>query len=117
MKLSDLIFTGFNKRVAALHRSSGEIIWHWKARHNGYVSLLLDGTMLIVSVNGFMYALDALSGRLIWENEMAGFGYGVTSLVSQNGVTSSSLPAQAAAVAAVAAAAQAAQTSHGSTSS
>jgi len=103
MKLSDLIFTGFNKRVAALHRDSGEIIWHWKARHNGYVTLLLDGGTLIVSVNGFMYALDALTGRLIWENEMDGFGYGVTSLVSQNGVTGASLPAQAAAAAAAAA--------------
>ena len=98
MKLSDLIFTGFNKRVAALHRNTGEIVWRWKAHHNGYVTLLLDGDMLIVSVNGFMYALEALTGRLIWENEMEGFGYGVTSLVSKNGVTGASLPAQAAAV-------------------
>lgn len=112
MKLSDLIFTGFNKRVAALDRASGEIVWHWKARHNGYVTLLLDSGHLIVSVNGFMYALDALTGRLIWENEMAGFGYGVTSLVSQNGVTGASLPAQAAAVAAAAQAAQAGNGNH-----
>jgi outer membrane protein assembly factor BamB len=111
MKLSDLIFTGFNKRVAALDRASGEIVWHWKAHHNGYVTLLLDGDMLLVSVNGFMYALDALTGRLIWENEMAGFGYGVTSLVSKNGVTGASLPAQAAAATA---AAQAAQAGNGS---
>jgi PQQ-like domain len=109
MKLSNLLFTGFNKRVAALHRDSGEIVWRWKAHHNGYVTLLLDGDMLIVSVNGFMYALDALTGRLIWENEMDGFGYGVTSLVSQNGIAGASLSAQAAAVAA----AQATQTNSG----
>lgn len=96
MKLSDLIFTGFNKRVAALHRVTGEIVWQWKARHNGYVTLLLDGGRLIVSVNGYMYALEAMTGRQIWENAMEGFGYGATSLVSQNGVTGICLPAHAA---------------------
>jgi outer membrane protein assembly factor BamB len=91
MQLSDLIFTGFNKRVAALQRETGEIVWQWKGYHNGYVTLLLDGGMLIVSVNGYMFGLDALTGRKIWQNEMEGFGYGVASLVSVNGVTGASL--------------------------
>jgi outer membrane protein assembly factor BamB len=104
MKLSDLVFTGFNKRVAALHRETGRMLWQWKAYHNGYVTLLLDGEMLIVSVNGFMYGLDALTGREIWQNEMEGFGYGVASLVSVNGVTGASLQSVAAAQAAQAAA-------------
>ena len=59
---------------------------------NAGPTLLLDGGMLIVSVNGFMYGLDALTGREIWQNEMEGFGYGVASLVSVNGVTGASLP-------------------------
>ena len=105
MKLSDLVFTGFNKRVAALRRSTGELVWQWKAYHNGYVTLLLDGEMLIVSVNGYMYGLEALTGREIWRNEMEGFGYGVASLVSQNGVTGASLQNVAAVQAAAAAAA------------
>jgi outer membrane protein assembly factor BamB len=91
MKLSDLVFTGFNKRVAALDRQTGKVVWQWKAYHNGYVTLLLDGEMLVVSVNGYMYGLDALTGREIWQNQMEGFGYGVASLVSQNGVTGASL--------------------------
>lgn len=96
MKLADLIFTGFNKRVAALHRETGEIVWQWKAYHNGYVTLLLDGDLLVVSVNGNMYGLDAMTGRKIWQNEMEGFGYGVASLVSLNGVSGACQPAQAA---------------------
>ncbi len=97
MKLSDLVFTGFNKRVAALDRQTGKVVWQWKAYHNGYVTLLLDGEMLLVSVNGYMYGLDALTGREIWQNEMEGFGYGVASLVSQNGMTGASLQNVAAA--------------------
>ncbi len=90
MSLSDLVFTGFNKRVAALNKHTGQIIWQWKAYHNGYVTLLLDGGTLIVSVNGYMFGLDALTGREIWKNEMEGFGYGVASLVSQSGVSGAS---------------------------
>jgi hypothetical protein len=32
MHLSDLVFTGFNKRIAAAHRDSGQLLWQWKAR-------------------------------------------------------------------------------------
>lgn len=97
MTLSDLIFTGFNKRVAALHRITGQIVWQWTAPSgSSYTSLLLDGDRLIVSVHGYMYALDALSGTQLWMNEMAGFGFGVASLASVHGFTSPHLLAAAA---------------------
>lgn len=106
MHLSDLLFTGFNRRVAALHRDSGEILWDWKAPSgNGYVSLLLDGDRLIVSVSGYTYALDPLTGAQLWMNEMKGFGTGVATLVSVHGSSSPHLLAAAAADAAAAVAA------------
>ena len=102
MNLSDLVFTGFNKRVAALDRNTGAIVWQWKAPSGtSYTSLLLDGDRLIVSVQGYMYALDAATGRELWANEMAGYGFGVASLASvRGGATSSTLLANAAAQAA-----------------
>lgn len=101
MHLSDLIFTGFNKRVAALHRATGEIVWDWTAPSgNSYTSLLLDGDRLIVSVHGYMYALDAMSGVQLWANEMTGFGFGVASLASVHGSSSSHIINAAAADAA-----------------
>ncbi len=106
MHLSDILFTGFNKRVAALHRDTGEILWQWKAPFGmSYVSLLLDGDRLIVSVDGYMYALDPFTGAQLWMNEMKGLGTGVTSLVSVHGSSSAHLLATAAADAAAAAAA------------
>ena len=102
MNLDDLVFTGFNKHVAALHRDTGAVVWQWTAPSgNTYTSLLLDGDRLIVSVQGFMFALDAATGRQLWANEMVSYGYGVASLASvRGGATASTLPTTASAQAA-----------------
>jgi len=100
MNLSQLVFTGFNRRVAALDKRTGQIIWDRKLpKGNSYVTLLLDGEILIVAVDGYMYGLKALTGEPLWLNEMAGFGTGVTSLASVNG-SAQNLTAAAAAKAA-----------------
>ena len=96
MHLSDLVFTGFNKRVAAVHRDSGQLLWQWKAPQSGYVTLLLDGDRLIVSVNGYLHALEALTCRHLWSNDLPGFGTGVASLASARGGSSDPITAFAA---------------------
>ncbi|MBI3863513.1 MAG: PQQ-binding-like beta-propeller repeat protein [Planctomycetia bacterium] len=109
--LSELVFVGFNSRVAALNRETGEIVWSWKATKpsmaGGYVTLLLDGERLIVSVNGYMYCLHAETGEQLWYNETKGFGTGVASLASIHGYSASSQIAAVAEQAARAAAASA----------
>lgn len=96
MNIADLVFVGFNRRVAALKRQTGEIIWEWKASNGAsYVSLLLDGGTLIVSVHGYMYGLDAATGNQLWYNPMKGFGTGVTAMVSLNGMSCNPLGAAA----------------------
>lgn len=115
MKLSDLIFTGFNRRVAALHRLTGQIIWQWKApKGSCYVSLLLEKEILIVSVDGYIYGLDPLTGGQLWSNPMTGFGTGVTSLVSINGAGSGQLHLASAEIAARQAASQSSHHTGGS---
>jgi len=107
--IPDLVYVGFNSRIAALDRYTGEIVWQWKSpKGSGFVSLLLDGDRLIASVQGYTYCLDPLFGQQVWSNEMKGFGTGTTSLVSMNGTSGSS--AAAAAVQAQQAAAAAAAT-------
>jgi outer membrane protein assembly factor BamB len=81
--VDQLIFAGFNSRVVALHRDSGELIWQWKSpKGSGYVTLLLDGDRLIASVMGYTYCLDPATGNQLWFNELSGFGLGVASLAS-----------------------------------
>ena len=81
MKISteDTIYVGFNSRVAAMDRKTGEIQWAWKSpKGTGFVSLLLDDDQLVVSVQGYMFCLDPATGEQLWYNEMEGFGYRFT---------------------------------------
>jgi outer membrane protein assembly factor BamB len=114
MELTDLVFTGFNKRVAALHRETGALVWEWKAPQSGYVTLLLDGDRLIVSVKGYLHCLNPLTGKRLWTNDLPGFGTGVATLASARGGSSVPLPAYAAAQEAQRAAATNHPSSHGS---
>jgi len=82
--VEQLLFVGFNSRVAALVADTGTLVWTWrvpKPRTAAYITLLLrNSNQLIVSANGYMYCLEPASGRMLWQNEMAGHGTGVASL-------------------------------------
>ncbi len=81
MELESLLFVAFNKRVAALDRRNGEILWEWKApKGAGFVSLLLDRDLLFAAVQGYTYALDPSTGNEMWVNPMKGFGFGITAM-------------------------------------
>ena len=109
--VDNLVFVGFNSRVVALHRDSGKLVWQWKSpKGSGYVTLLLDGDRLIVSVMGYTYCLDPANGNQVWFNELSGFGTGVTSLASVRGCAQPLLDATAADAEAQQAAAAAATT-------
>lgn len=110
MSIEDLVFVGFNSRVLALDRETGEIVWSWKPTKprfmsGGFVTQVLDGDRLIVSVNGYMYCLDPLSGEELWYNETKGHGTGVATIVSTRSNSSHEVLVMAAAQAAQAAAA------------
>ena len=99
MSFENLVFVGFNSRVLALDRDTGDIVWSWQApkpKSGGYVTLLLDGDRLIVSVNGYMYCLEPETGDLFWNNDTKGCGTGVTSIVSVRGQSSHDVLAGAA---------------------
>lgn len=86
MATNNLVYVGFNSRVAALDRDTGRIVWQWKAPNGrGYVSMLLmEEHHLIVSVIGYTYSLNALTGEQQWYNGFSGFGSGVASIVALN---------------------------------
>jgi outer membrane protein assembly factor BamB len=94
--LADLVIVGISRKVLALDRYTGEIVWEWKAPKGGsFVSVLLDGDRIIAATSGYLYCLDPVYGQLVWENPLKGKGQGICSLVSVHGAA---LSAQAAAV-------------------
>jgi outer membrane protein assembly factor BamB len=83
---NDLVFVGFNSRVAAINRDTGDLAWQWKSpKGTGYVTIMLDGDRLIVSVVGYTYCLIPSTGQVLWSNELPGMGTGVASLASVRG--------------------------------
>jgi hypothetical protein len=87
-----LIFVGFNSRIAALDRDTGELVWKWVSpKGSGLPVVLLDGDRLIVSVMGYTYCLDPASGAEIWNNPLPGMGLGIPNLASARGNTTPQL--------------------------
>jgi outer membrane protein assembly factor BamB len=93
--LERLVFVGVNSRVAALDRYSGDLVWQWKSPKGTaeYVAVLLDGDRLIVSVQGYTYCLNPVTGGEVWANPLKGFGVGVPGLASRQGGSTSSAAA------------------------
>ncbi len=88
--LDDLVFVGFNSRVVALDRYTGDLVWQWKSpKGSGFVALLLDGDRLIASVQGYTYCIEPLFGQQVWTNPLKGMGVGVPSITSVRGASSS----------------------------
>jgi outer membrane protein assembly factor BamB len=87
-----LVFASFNSRVVALDRETGELTWKWKSpKGSGLPVILLDGDRLIVSVQGYMYCLDPVSGAELWQNPLKGLGIGMPCLASARGNTTPQL--------------------------
>ena len=89
-----LVFVAFNSRIAALDRTTGEIVWKWKSpQGSGLPTLLLDGDRLIASLQGYTYCLDPMTGDELWRNPLKGMGLGLACLASVRGNTTPQLHA------------------------
>jgi len=105
LRIEDLVLVGFNKQVVALDRFTGEVKWDWKSpKGSGYPSILLDGDRIIICVSGYTYCLEPTSGSVVWENELKGYGVGISCVASMRGNSQSGGPASQQAADAAAAA-------------
>ena len=103
LTVNELVFVGLNGRVVALDRETGDEVWNWQPNtrgHKGFVALVVDGDRLVVSDNGYVYCLEATTGRQLWHNPLTGYGTGIAVVATAAGSSGQS---------ALAAAAQAAQ--------
>lgn len=96
MRMDQMVLAGLNGRVMALNRDNGQIVWEWHSPkpRKGFVTVMLDGDWLIVGISGYLYCLEAASGRLIWQNPLTGYGIALFSFASVRGQAQQSTTAQ-----------------------
>lgn len=101
----DLLFVSFGKRLFALDREDGSIVWKWEVPKGGstMLAILPSVDRVFASSQGYTWALDAVDGKELWFQPFKGEGVGIPMLA-----TMSSGSASLSAAAAAAAAAQAA---------
>lgn len=86
MQLSDVLFVGIKKAVLAVEKRTGKIRWTTKlpgGMGDDFVTLLVEDAMIYAYTHGHLYGLNAETGKVLWKNELEGFGYGYASLAVQ----------------------------------
>lgn len=83
MKPEDIILIGVKHSVSAVSRTFGTI--HWTTKLQGglaenFVTVACDGDRVFAHSAGKLYCLDLSNGRVLWTNELRGFGFGLASI-------------------------------------
>lgn len=78
-ELDRMVFVGSKNRVAALHPETGAVLWQvtvptafWSV--SSYMTMARDGEWLYVAVGSRVHKLDALTGTVMWSQDVSGLG-------------------------------------------
>jgi outer membrane protein assembly factor BamB len=83
MNPEQLILVGVRHSVSAVSRSNGSVLWTTKLPGGiggDFVTVACDGERIFAHSGGKLYRLDLSTGRILWTNELRGFGYGLASI-------------------------------------
>ncbi|MEO8376832.1 MAG: PQQ-binding-like beta-propeller repeat protein [Candidatus Sumerlaeota bacterium] len=86
MNISEIVFVGTGRSIVAFRKSDGHQLWQKSLSvgllsvSGGFVTLLVDGDLLFAHAMGEIHCLNALTGELIWRDELKGLGYQVASI-------------------------------------
>ncbi len=96
MKTSDLIFIGIKGSVVALYRDTGQPAWATRLKGMDFVNVVLEGDKVLATACGEIFCLDALAGRLLWNNPLKGYGRGLATIATEDnpGASNSSVLAE-----------------------
>lgn len=98
MQIHDLVFVGVKWHVLAIHKHTGAEVWRSKLKGglgsgSAFVTLLVKEHHVYAHTGGELFCIDALSGRIVWHNELSGMGYGLASIATE-GMSASPTMAQ-----------------------
>lgn len=76
------LYLGTRGHVVCINKQDGMEVWRTKLRTRGFAitTLLVQDNALYAGSDGFLYALDPLTGDILWENTLPGLRYSVCTL-------------------------------------
>jgi outer membrane protein assembly factor BamB len=83
MKLQEIILIGVKHSVSAVSKADGHMLWTAKlpgGLGSDFVAVACDGERVFAHSSGQLFCLDLSTGRLLWTNELRGYGYGLASI-------------------------------------
>jgi outer membrane protein assembly factor BamB len=83
MKLQEIILIGVKHTVSAVSRADGHVLWTTKlpgGLGSDFVAVACDGERVFAHSSGQLFCMELSSGRMLWTNELRGYGYGLASI-------------------------------------
>lgn len=74
---------GVKHSVSAVSKSDGRVLWTTKlpgGLGGDFVTVACDGERVFAHSSGQLFCLDLWTGRMLWTNELRGYGYGLASI-------------------------------------
>ena len=80
----DSLYVGIRGHVVRVRKRDGEELWRTKLKGGSYVNVVVEPDGLFAYTQGVLYALDALTGDIRWENGLPRLGYSHAIMASAN---------------------------------
>jgi outer membrane protein assembly factor BamB len=74
------LIIGIRGTVLAVDRATGVVAWTTSLKGSDFVNVVRDGDQLFAASKGRLYRLDPATGGILWENGLAGMGWGLVSI-------------------------------------
>jgi hypothetical protein len=89
MSSNDILLLGLKQSVTAISKLNGQSLWKTALpgglTGDDFVTVLSDGQRVYAHTEGKLHCLDLADGRVLWSNELRGYGYGIASLCFPGG--------------------------------
>ena len=79
------VFVGIKGTVLALDRASGATLWQLPLKSSMFVTLAIEGDLLLAATRGEVWCIDPMSGRVLWHNPLTGLGWGLVTFATADG--------------------------------
>lgn len=71
------LFLGIKGHVVCIRKTDGQEVWRTKLINDPITTVFVKEKEIYATSKGRLFALNANTGDIIWENQLPGLGHGV----------------------------------------